>query len=481
MRRFILIDPPLVSTVGHHHEFAHNVLRAAAEIGFEGVLAGHRQCQVTWCGGWPVRAQYRDGLWTHQAGNPGLRLLSYAVSALRRVGPRGEPLQAVFEQGRDRWRARRFAADTQRLLEELSVTTDDLVFVPNATWTEVVGVTRLLRAFPAARRASWHLEFHFNVFPRSAPHRPEDWRATRSLQKGLRGLRSAAADSRLFLYTDTDELTLQYNALQAGAFFTLPIPVDRVYRCLPAVDRVSTTPLKLAYVGDARGEKGYPQLPEMIRRIWSELVATGRVQFSIQSNCRASRSEQAALSARNALKALPEPQVRLLTEPLGTDEYRQLVLDSDVLLLPYDPAAYEARSSGILSEALAAGKPVIVPDGTWMARQLASAIRHSRSVRTALSPSATPAPSATPVTIQGLVAIEPRSSIGVIYPDGPAGMADAVREIAAHFEHYQSTATAFASRWSQRHSPARLVSLLQEHSLIASPHFVLRPQAASGT
>jgi glycosyltransferase involved in cell wall biosynthesis len=239
-------------------------------------------------------------------------------------------------------------------------------------------------------------------------------------------LRSAAAETPLRLYTDTDRLTAQYRALAAGEFETLPIPVDPVYR--PAADdagRETASPLRFAYVGDARVEKGYPQLPAMIRALWDDLVAPGKVQFVIQSNCRNARGERGALAARRELAEFPAPQVRLLTEPLGTAAYRALVLESDALLLPYDPESYEARSSGILSEALAAGKPVIVPRGTWMARQVPE-------------------------------------EVGVVYPPGPAGMAEGIRRMAAQFEIFRAAARAFSLEWSQRHDPRRLVALLRQ-------------------
>ena len=291
MARLILIDPSLVSTVGHHHEFSHNVLSAAATLGLSGVLAGHRRCTVDECGGWPVLRRYRDGLWTHQAGSAGLRFLSYAVSAARRAGAIAEPVCAALQQGRDSWRARRFAEDTAALLADVNAGSEDLVFLPNATATEVDGVRFLLEKFEVARKPSWHLEFHFNVFPRAQPHRPEIWRATRTLQAGLRRLRQVAGATRLYLYTDTEALTAQYEALQAGAFFTLPIPVDPVFRVKDDGAGSSVKgPLRIAYVGDARGEKGYPDLPEMISQVWDAVVAPGIVRFVIQSNCRASRS-----------------------------------------------------------------------------------------------------------------------------------------------------------------------------------------------
>jgi UDP:flavonoid glycosyltransferase YjiC (YdhE family) len=42
----------------------------------------------------------------------------------------------------------------------------------------------------------------------------------------------------------------------------------------------------------------------------------------------------------------------------------------DVVLLPYDAAQYRSRLSAVFVDAACAGIPVIVPDKTWMSRQI---------------------------------------------------------------------------------------------------------------
>ena len=60
-----------------------------------------------------------------------------------------------------------------------------------------------------------------------------------------------------------------------------------------------------------------------------------------------------------------------LKHPLSRDEYIQVVRDSDVALFLHDGRAYYSRCSGVLVDMLAAGIPVLVPAGSWLAvRQL---------------------------------------------------------------------------------------------------------------
>ena len=57
------------------------------------------------------------------------------------------------------------------------------------------------------------------------------------------------------------------------------------------------------------------------------------------------------------------PQVRANSRTRSNTEFLQAMAAVDVVLLPYDPAHYGDKLSGVLFEALALGKPVVVTDG----------------------------------------------------------------------------------------------------------------------
>jgi hypothetical protein len=134
----------------------------------------------------------------------------------------------------------------------------------------------------------------------------------------------------------------------------------------------------VTYLGDARKEKGYQHLPSVIEALWNDYVKTGRVQFSIQSNYNTPSGEAETVVARAQLEALDPAAVEIVHGPLASDDYLHLLLSAHVVLAPYDRDSYYARSSGILAEALSAGIPVIVPAGTWMARQFADEVYEYR-------------------------------------------------------------------------------------------------------
>jgi glycosyltransferase involved in cell wall biosynthesis len=64
------------------------------------------------------------------------------------------------------------------------------------------------------------------------------------------------------------------------------------------------------------------------------------------------------------------PGVELDVRALEPAAYFARLARAAIVLMPYDPRAYRSRTSGLFVEALALGKPVVVPANTWMAEHL---------------------------------------------------------------------------------------------------------------
>jgi hypothetical protein len=105
--------------------------------------------------------------------------------------------------------------------------------------------------------------------------------------------------------------------------------------------------------------------------------------------------------------------------PLTPEVYYRELAGMDVLLCPYDPAAYRNRSSGALAEAAAAGIPTVVPAGTWLARQ------------------------------------QPPGT-GETFTDRDS-FVRAVRRVVERYPDFHAEATAARVRWRETHSPRQLV------------------------
>jgi glycosyltransferase involved in cell wall biosynthesis len=162
---------------------------------------------------------------------------------------------------------------------------------------------------------------------------------------------------RLALFADTEELAAQYAALLAQP--VLPVPVPVMVPPMPA--RAPGPRPHVIFAGGARLEKGYHHLPAAIA------ATTGRARFTVHSGRVDLTADPLVQRAHRELRGRGDA-VRLIEQPLETAEYAALLASADLLLLPYDPSRYGARSSGIAAEAFALGIPAVLPAGCWMER-----------------------------------------------------------------------------------------------------------------
>ena len=278
----------------------------------------------------------------------------------------------------DRRRVRQFGSDTRRLFEAVHLEEGDLVFIPTLSPMDMIGLLEYFRRDPCSTRATWHLLFRRNIYAGREPDYPGQDEALRPLRRAFLLFQQGLSGQKVYFYTDTQELANQYNRLVGIPFGTVPIPHTRA----PAASRSPGQPLRIIYVGDARHEKGYQHLPRIVQDLWADYVETGKVVFTFQSNYNLPGGEPEAIVARSQLSCYPGDKVTVITEPLSSEEYWRTLLSGDINLLLYDRDNYYARSSGILIESLAAGIPVVVPAGTWLARQFADEVyRHHASIR----------------------------------------------------------------------------------------------------
>jgi hypothetical protein len=264
-----------------------------------------------------------------------------------------------------------FRKDTEQLLADVPVGPGDVIFIPTLSAIEFMGLSEVLKK--RAPGPSWHLLFRRDIYRgREADYSGQEWRVA-GLKQSFAVAKPKFAGHDMRFYTDTDELTAQYNRLGQYRFATAAIPHTHI----PPETGTRQAALRIIYVGDARGEKGYQYLPRLIEDLWDQYIVTGRVSFHLQSNYNIPGGEPEAVVAREQLELLAKraPQsIELLKQPLTSAQYKELLLSGDINLLLYDPVNYYARSSGILVESLAAAIPVIAPANTWLSRQFAPAV-----------------------------------------------------------------------------------------------------------
>ena len=302
-----------------------------------------------------------------------IRLILTSLVSLpaRAIGGLPGAWQGWRRQRQERRQAEAFSRDTSLLVAKLEPRSDDVFFIPTIAPRDMLGLLDVLASAPAATEPSWHLLFRRNIYRGTEADydaQEDSLAQTRAVFQQLQH-QSGTTKARVFSYTDTDELTKQYNRLRAFPFHTLPIP----HTYAPDDRTRHEGPVRLTYLGDARNEKGFPLLPSLAADLMSDYLATGRASLVVQCNYNIPGGEAASSVARGQLESLPPRVVSLYKEPLSSEQYRSLLLDSGIILLPYHAPNYYARSSGILVESLAAGIPVIVPARSWLARQFLDA------------------------------------------------------------------------------------------------------------
>lgn len=429
--RFILVDHSLCDYAGHHYEYARAVLDAAVAGGRQAVLATNRKFAADVASDWPIVPTFKYGVWLHQ-GAPAWQIALWRAwkavrrgvecrFSLRETAPfRGAKSDTGLGEDSERGfarasfkaaRRRRFVRDTANLLDRLAVTGDDLIFAPTLSLAELESLGELGRTAHRACRPVWHLLFR----------RPLESRRSACNPFAPSPGGNSAGDGRsvrVHYWTDSEELTAEYRRATGWPFGTLPIPHTAPY-CKAAG---KPPPLRILYLGDARLEKGFQHLPALVRSLTQDDPDRRRFEFYIQSHSTSPAEEPQISSARAELARLANRGVTLFDAPLAPAQYRELLASGHVVVLPYDPRAYAARSSGVFAEALAAGIPLVVPADTWMSRQLPAGAGE---------------------------AFEDIEEVAAL-----------VRNIAADYRNYANGARSGAEDWRRRHNAERLVSLL---------------------
>lgn len=361
--RIIIVDQSLKDFDGHHYEYDLAVARAAVEAALDVHVLTHADftpatdfpcactpwfSEDTYAGGrGPVRTAFFEAIAPLP---PALRKTAIsAASQLKRIlrspiRPRASPLPSIG-----------------RMLLEGLVTLDagpgDHVLVHTLSHSELQAVVRVLPSMPQGIRI--HL-----VLRRDA----EEADVVSDAWGGIpAALRQAVNSADVHLYADSTQLAAQYDALIGrSCVAVLPIP-----HCLHAATphrARSGGPLRLIYLGNARNEKGFDQLPELAWSLRSWL-AEGRVQLVAQSNVPVSLEEATMARCIRELQRYPGDQVALIGSPLSMPAFQELLFSADIVLLPYRTECYRRRSSGILVQAGVAGKPTVVPANSWLATE----------------------------------------------------------------------------------------------------------------
>lgn len=348
--RLLVVDQSLKGFEGHHYDYSRAVIEAARELGLETSVASHVDFAGQALAGAAVTRCF-SGDWNSAGRSFGRTLMRGALERLpapaRRMllsvaTPRGNPGIS------DATPNPRFAREFLGAVSDAKLGEADHVLVHTVGEAEFLGLADALSQHPG-------LSPRIHVVLR--------YDGTTSCQQAFAKLEGTP--TRLTYWTDTEQLAEHYRELGCREIGVLPIPHG--LNDIPARVSRGRTPLTVSYLGGARGDKGFHLLPELVASFSGDYLATGKVQFLVQSTYGISREEGLMEATKRRLRRFPRDWLKLIEAPPDSETFTKALLSTDLLLLPYDQTTYRRRSSGLLVQAMVAGIPTILPEGTWLA------------------------------------------------------------------------------------------------------------------
>jgi glycosyltransferase involved in cell wall biosynthesis len=332
MPRFFLADPSLLSVSGHCWSYLRSLAQPVQKFGYEPVFLGNRAVDA------PLREE-------------------------RSVWPLFQNWCDTRFGTADRTFARHHKAiltDLREITRIFSVNRSDVFFINTLRHWSMAAVVDWLERLQASQRPWVVLVLHFTAFP--DPDAPSE--SLKFFQFAFQRIETSKVRDRILLMADSEELIDEYRGINNRLTFALaPIPHAPARR--PIAPRTPCA-LNVGYVGEARENKGFHLLPYVVN-----CASRSRLADRIRFHIHAYSSEPHSPYHRQVLPRLVRPNVELYRDQLSDDEYEDLLSRLEIVLFPYTRDNYHAQTSGIFSEAMALGKTVIVPRGTWMARQAA--------------------------------------------------------------------------------------------------------------
>lgn len=365
---FLMVDPFLRGVVGHSYDCDLRLVQAAEQAGYAVRLGVHKALAAHAERTRVMEPVYRLANWELR---PPWR--SCVPDILPRLADRlrvGRWLDRLDERLRFAHHVRTFVEDTQAWLGNEWLDERTIVFFPNADVKDLMGV----EAFVRGRRDAAHWQWHFNLRAEvmiGLTDIPRDTPATYA--RMYRRLSEGGVRGQVHYWTDSRELSRDYARMGLKETGVLPIPYDP--ESLRAGVSVDASTLIVSYLGRAQGEKGFGELPQLIESFYSCAGDAHAVRFAVQVSLgRPSPEAERLRPAAEALRDRAEGGGVEVFGDLSSEAYAQRFHSTSIMLMPYDRAAYAAKSSGILAECLCAGIPFLAPEGTWMARQIQPAV-----------------------------------------------------------------------------------------------------------
>ncbi len=396
--KIYIIDHSLQEEGGHHYEYVMLVSQAAQQRGFETVLAVNQRFNPhnTSLNCAAILPLFRYSTYSKfsvavklkynhppQPVNPYRNDLSRnhvgsTLSLKSLLSPRTwwSQLKTYKQERRlnlkQRHRVELFVDGCRRLFETYPVSPGDHVFVPTLSEFDLVGFVRFIESCRDAKLAIWHFQFHFGFLRGRGPEYINQLDQLAAMRDHFGPLMKSLASVPSHFYATTSAMVHQYNLMQSPKFHLLPYPVNPTIQ--PSALSLNPPPFRVVCPGGLRAEKGVQQLGQVLEDLTQDDFFNGNLQFWVQ----ASKASEIPCFGKSPSLSVESPSESVLSHvrlvhvpyPLNSGDYLDFLHQADIGLLMYDSRRYYARCSGVLLELMAAGIPLIVPAGCWMADEV---------------------------------------------------------------------------------------------------------------
>lgn len=254
------------------------------------------------------------------------------------------------------WRIlnRSFRRDLDSLPRHLC-TADHLLVITAVNQNQISGLIDFMRAraLDSLPKVVCQLMFSPNWTPwgRAAQHSDAYYR--KAFQKA-----TPLIGHKLFFTTENAAIAKVYREQYGLETKILPIPF-----AVARPPRRAEKTIRLGFFGYSKSAKGFHLLPEA-----AALCRDAGLDVEFQIQIQHSQWEQATIEAERRLRTMPN--VCLIEGALSSDDYIMETNKADVVLLPYHPILFGMGGSGIFTESIAAGRPIIASDGTFAAESI---------------------------------------------------------------------------------------------------------------
>jgi len=234
---------------------------------------------------------------------------------------------------------------------------DKLIVAPAVSQNQIVGLIRTLRARANGERLRVVCQLMFT--PNWTPWGRNGKLGQRLYRKAF-ALAGPMIGKTLFFTTENEAIARVYRDQYGIETRILPVPFGDAEPAAPC----SGSPA-FGFFGYSKCEKGFHLLPQAI-----EICRAHGLDANFTVQLQHSGWEPATVAAERALRQIPG--VRLVEGVLSHEEYTVETGKIDAMLLPYDPVLFGLRGSGIFTQSVAAGRPVIASAGTFAGASIAS-------------------------------------------------------------------------------------------------------------